>query len=100
MVVFVACVGAYLSNGDFLPGSDQEGNMLFSVNLLKRGSLSLGPPDAPHAFFWTLEQPGIPPRPVAIDDWNAAADAAYREGQLKVPRVCGRAPGGRVCRGC
>ncbi|MCY4373695.1 MAG: glycosyltransferase family 39 protein [Spirochaetaceae bacterium] len=73
-----------MSNGDFLPGSDQEGNMLFSVNLLKRGSLSLGPPHAPHAFFWTLEQPGVAPRPVAIEAWNDAADAAYREGRLKV----------------
>ena len=57
--------------------------MLFSVNLLKRRSLSLGPLDAPHAFFWTLAQPGVAPRPVAIDDWNSAADAAYRQGQLK-----------------
>ena len=83
-VVFVACLGAYLGNGDFLPGGDQEGNMLFSVNLLKRGSLSLGPLDAPQVFLWTLEPPGVPPRPVAIDDWNEAADAAYREGRLKV----------------
>ena len=83
-VVFVVCLAAYLGNGDFLAGGDQEGNMLFSVNLLKRGSLSLGPLDAPHAFFWTLEPPGIPPRPVAVDDWNEAADAAYRQGRLKV----------------
>ena len=40
-------MGVYLSNGDFLPGGDQEGNMLFSINLLKRHSLSLGPLDAP-----------------------------------------------------
>ena len=61
------------------------GNMLFSVNLLKRHSLSLGPPDAPSAFVWTLEQPGVAPRPVAIHDWNDAADAAYRQGMLKDP---------------
>ena len=81
--LFAVCLGAYVSNGDFLPGSDQEGNMLFSVNLLKRGSLSLAPPHAPHAFSWTLEQPGVAPRPVAIAAWNDAADAAYREGRLK-----------------
>ena len=33
-LLFVVCFGAYVSNGDFLPGGDQEGNMLFSVNLL------------------------------------------------------------------
>ena len=43
VLLFAVCFGAYVSNGDFLPGGDQEGNMLFSVNLLKRGSLSLGP---------------------------------------------------------
>ena len=84
-VLFVACLGAYVSNGGFLPGSDQEGSMLFSVNLLKRHSFSLGPPDAPHAFFWTLEQAGTAPRPVAIETWNGAADAAYVEGRLKAP---------------
>ena len=82
-VVFVACLGAYVSNGDFLPGSDQEGSMLFSVNLLERHSFSLGPPDAPHAFFWTLEQPDAAPLPVTIETWSSAADAAYREGRLK-----------------
>ena len=84
-LLFAVCFGAYVSNGDFLPGGDQEGNMLFSVNLLKRGSLSLGPLDAPHAFSWTLEQPGVAPRPVAVGDWNSAADAAYREGHLSAP---------------
>ncbi len=84
-VLFAVCFAAYVSNGDFLPGGDQEGNALFSVNLLKRHSLSLGPPDAPHSFFWTLEQPGVQPRPVAIEAWNDAAEAAYRQGGLKAP---------------
>ena len=81
----MACFGTYLSNGDFSPGNDQVGNMLFSVNLLKRHALSLSPPDAPHSFFWTLEQPGAVPRSVAIDEWNSAADTAYRQGQLTAP---------------
>ena len=84
-VLFAVCFGAYVSNGDFLPGSDQEGNMLFSVNLLKRRSLSLGPPDAPHAFFWVLEYPGAEPRPVTIETWDPAAETAYRQGRLKAP---------------
>lgn len=84
-VLFAVCFGAYVSNGDFLPGADQAGNMLFSMNLLKRHSLSLSPQDAPHAFVWTLEQPGVAPRPVAIHDWSAAADTAYRQGWLKDP---------------
>ena len=82
-LLFAVCFGAYVSNGDFLPGADQAGNMLFSVNLLKRRSLSLGPADAPHAFSWTLQRPGVAPRPVALHDWNAAAEAARREGRLK-----------------
>ena len=81
----MACFGAYVSNGDFSPGNDQVGNMLFSVNLLKRHSFSLSPPDAPNSFFWTLEQPGAVPRSVTIDDWNGAAETAYRRGQLTAP---------------
>ena len=84
-VVFVVCFGAYVSNGDFSPGNDQFGNMLFSVNLLKRHSLSLSPPDAPHSFFWTLEQPGAVPRSVTIEEWNSAAENSYRRGQLTAP---------------
>ena len=84
-LLFAVCLAAYLGNGDFLPGSDQEGNMLFSLNLLKRGSLALGPLDAPHAFSWTLEQRGMAPRPVAVVDWNSAADAAYLAGRLRDP---------------
>ena len=78
-------MAAYVSNGDFSPGNDQFGNMLFSVNLLKRHSLSLGPPDAPDSFFWILERPGTVARSVTIDEWNSAADAAYSAGQLTAP---------------
>ena len=84
-MVFVVCFGAYLSNGDFSPGNDQVGNMLLSVNLLKRHSLSLSPPDAPHAFFWTLERRGEVARSVTIDEWNRAADEAYSAGRLTAP---------------
>ena len=58
LVLFMICFGAYMSNGDFLHGTDQEGNMLFSVNLLKRQSLSVTLPDAPASFYWKLERPG------------------------------------------
>ena len=81
--VFVLCLAAYVSNGDFLPGSDQQGNMLFSINLLKRHSLSLGPLDAPYSFSWTLQQPGEQPLRVTIEHWNGAADEAYRDGRLQ-----------------
>ena len=84
--LFVVCLSAYLSNGDFLPGNDQAGNMLFSINLLKRGATSINPPHAPDAFFWTLEQPGVgPPQRVVFDDWNSVVDDAYRQGLLKAP---------------
>ena len=81
--VFVVCLAAYVSNGDFLPGSDQQGNMLFSINLLKRHSLSIRPLDAPYSFSWTLEQPGEQPLRVTVEQWNGAADEAYRDGRLQ-----------------
>ena len=84
-VLFVVCFGAYVSNGDFLPGNDQVGNMLFSVNLLKRHSLSVSPPDAPDSFFWTLQQSDGERQRVTIDRWNSAADEAYRQGRLQAP---------------
>ena len=83
VAVFVVCLAAYVSNGDFLPGSDQQGNMLFSINLLKRHSLSLGPLDAPYSFSWTLQQPGEQPLRVTVEHWNGAADEAYRDGRLQ-----------------
>ena len=85
VVLFSVCFGAYVSNGDFLPGNDQIGNMLFSVNLLKRHSFTLSPPDAPGSFFWTEEQPGAASRRVTIAEWNSETDSAYRDGRLKAP---------------
>ena len=42
-ILFTVCFGVYVGNGDFLPGNDQVGNMLFSVNLLKRHSFAISP---------------------------------------------------------
>ena len=84
-ILFTLCFGAYVGNGDFLPGNDQVGNMLFSVNLLKRHSFAISPPVAPQAFFWSIAKPGQESVPTAIDDWTkstAAAYPAYREGRL------------------
>ncbi len=83
VLLFVVCFGAYVSNGDFLPGGDQEGNMLLSVNLLKRNAFSISPPDAPGAFFWKLEQPGEKPRGVTFNVWNSEVNSLYEKGQLK-----------------
>ena len=58
--------------------------MLFSVNLLKRHSFTISPPDAPQAFFRTVESPGEEPLPTAVDEWTESTDAAYREGRLAV----------------
>ena len=58
--------------------------MLFSVNLLKRHSFTISPPDAPDAFFWTIERPGAEPVPTAVDEWTEATDTAYRERRLAV----------------
>ena len=83
-ILFAVCLGVYLANGDFLPGNDQVGNMLYSVNLLKRHSFAISPPDAPHAFFWTIERPGEEPVSIAVDEWTEATDTDYREGRLAV----------------
>ena len=76
VLLFLACFGAYVGNGDFLHGSDQEGNMLFSVNLLKRHSFSLTLPDAPASFHWRLKEPGEEARRVAFDE------ELYEQGRL------------------
>ena len=76
VLLFLACFGAYVGNGDFLHGSDQEGNMLFSVNLLKRHSFSLTLPDAPASFHWRLKEPGEDARRVAFDE------ELYEQGRL------------------
>ena len=83
VLLFVGCFGAYVSNGDFLPGGDQEGNMLLSLNLLKRHAFSLGPPDAPGAFFWELEQPGEKPLSVTVSAWAQEVNDLYEKGYLK-----------------
>ena len=83
ILLFFVCFGAYVSNGDFLPGSDQEGNMLLSVNLLKRHAFSLSPPDAPGAFLWKLEQPNEEPLGVTFNVWNPKVNDLYEKGQLK-----------------
>ena len=57
--------------------------MLLSVNLLKRHAFSLGPPDAPGAFLWTLEQPGEEPLGVTFNAWDHGINILYEKGQLK-----------------
>ena len=50
ILLFFVCFGAYVSNGDFLPGGDQEGNMLLSVNMLKRLRLFAQPARCARCF--------------------------------------------------
>ena len=83
VLLSVVCFSAYVSNGDFLPGGDQEGNMLLSVNLLKRNTFSLSPPDAPGAFFWRLEQPGENPLRATVNAWDQEVNDLYEQGLLK-----------------
>ena len=83
ILLFFVCFGAYVSNGDFLPGGDQKGNMLLSVNLLKRHAFSLSPPDAPEAFSWKLKQPNEEPHDVKFDAWTDEVNDLYEKGQLQ-----------------
>ena len=82
-LLVLVCLGAYTSNGDFLHGTDQEGNMLFSVNLLKRQSFSVTAQNAPTSFFWKLEEPGEEPRGVVVEEWDWRLGALYEQGRLK-----------------
>ena len=83
VLLFFLCFGAYVSNGDFLPSDDAKGNMLASVNLLKRHTFSLSPPNAPGSFFWVLERPGEKPHTVAVHEWSGEVDDLYAQGHLK-----------------
>lgn len=83
VLLFFVCFGAYVSNGDFMPGNDQQGSMLASVNFLKRHTFSLSPPDSPASFVWILETPGKEPQRVIIGEWSRGADDLYALGQLK-----------------
>ena len=83
VLLFFVCFGLYVSNGDFLPGGDQQGNMLAVVNLLKRHTFSLGPPDSPASFIWVLESPGKEPQRVTIGQWSREVDDLYAQGRLK-----------------
>ena len=83
-ILVTACFAAYVGNGDVLPANDQVGNMLCSVNLLKRHSFTISPPDAPQAFFRTIERPGEEPVRTAVDKWTESTDTTYREGRLAV----------------
>jgi hypothetical protein len=83
VLLFLVCFGAYVSNGDFLPGHDQQGNMLASVNLLKRHTFSLSPPDSPTSFTWRLERPGKEAQLGALGEWSQEAAEAYELGHFK-----------------
>ena len=56
--------------------------MLFSVNLLTRHSFSISPPDAPQAFFWTVERPAEEPVSTFVDEWTESTEEDYRDGQM------------------
>ena len=62
-----------------------DANMLFSVNILKRHSFSLNPPDAQEAFFWTIEHPGEASVSTRISNWTAEVGAACRMCSLTAP---------------
>lgn len=83
VLLFAACLAAYLSNGDVLLGRDQTGNMLLSVNLLKNHSFSIKPDQAPDAFVWILERPGEEPRYASYSEWSRELQDLYDTGLLK-----------------
>ncbi len=83
ILVFCICFGAYSLNGAPLPGKDQLANMLLSVNLLKRHSLSISLWQTPKVFKWMVEQsPGKEVR-MQVPDWNDEMTELYRTGKLR-----------------
>ncbi len=82
--LFLMCLCAYLANGTFVPGRDQEANMVTSLNLLKNGSFSMTPSQAPRAFSWVLHQPGQAPQPLQkVHHLSAKALDLYASGALR-----------------
>ena len=82
LLVLGLCWGAYVINGDPLPGNDQRANMLMSVNLLKHASLSIDPRQAPENFAWQVNPPREAPFSVALSAWSTDAQRSYEEGEL------------------
>ncbi len=83
LTLFLICFVAYLINGDFDPGGDQQGNMLFSVNLLKYHSFSVTPERAPAGFTWTYKEESGEERQIGkLKEWNRQLHDAYRNGDL------------------
>lgn len=82
LLLFVVCFIAYVSNRDFLAGSDQQGNMLLSLNLLKRQSFSFEPRDTPEHFVWRVERPTGQTGTVQLREWNQEINDLYEQGQL------------------
>ena len=82
LLVLGLCWGAYMINGDPLPGNDQQANMLMSVNLLKHASLSIDPRQAPENFAWQVNRAREEPSSGTLSAWSAAAQRSYETGEL------------------
>ncbi len=57
--------------------------MLLSVNVLKRHSFSVTPPDVPEGFVWSLQKPEESKKRIEIKRWNKETEEMYKKGWLK-----------------
>jgi hypothetical protein len=89
-VLFSLLMAVYLIDGGFLPVRDAAPNLCLPVQLLKRGSLSFSPREAPFMFSWTLNA-GLRPKRAHVDAWDTLvngkrADEWLAAGQLTDPQ--------------
>lgn len=79
--VFLVLLGAYLANGDFLPGNDAKANVYLPVSLLREGNLSFTPREAPFMFIWQARLPpasgGAPEDEAFLQRWRRFAETAW-----------------------
>jgi hypothetical protein len=88
-LLFALLLGAYLGNGDILPGNDSKSNTFVPVSLLTEGNLSFTPAEAPFMFAWVLQTDD---KLVQVDfnsgDWDKVVEgdtlrSHYQAGKLR-----------------
>ncbi len=88
LLVFLACLGVYHLNGDFLPGNDATPNVYLPVSILNEGNPTFTPREVPFMFDWKLEtERGEVLVPVRRWDEDPRIEQLYENGTLTVARA-------------
>jgi len=87
-LAFVALLGIYHANGDFLPGHDATPNVYLPVSLLNDGNLTFDPQEAPFMFNWKVHTAGGVKSAKRIMSWDhdPRFRPLYESGVLEVDK--------------